>query len=113
MTREEAIRALGLMEHVESIVATYEPGERRNDTTVRELKEACCVAVSALRAQQGPLDRSRWEGCECCKPELYKHVGFNKDGMYFSARIPDTDKFRYCPICGHPLTEEAWAEVET
>ena len=54
MTREETIKALGLMEHVESIVATYEPGEIRDDTTVRELKEACRSAIAALRAQQEP-----------------------------------------------------------
>lgn len=64
MTREEAAKALGLMEHVESIVLTYDPGERREDTTVRELKEACRVAASALRAQQPvKLDR-RIGGCD-------------------------------------------------
>lgn len=51
MTIEEAIKALRLMEHVESISVIYEPGEVRNDTTVRELKEACDMATSALRAQ--------------------------------------------------------------
>lgn len=54
MNREETIKALGLMEHVESIVAVYEPGEIREDTTVRELKEACRTAIAALRAQQEP-----------------------------------------------------------
>ena len=52
MTTEEAIKALGLMKNVESIVATYEPGEIRNDTTVHELREACRIAADALRAQQ-------------------------------------------------------------
>lgn len=62
MTREEAIKALGLVEHVESIVLTYDPGERRKDTTVRELKEGCRMAIAALRAQPAKLDRGRWGG---------------------------------------------------
>lgn len=49
MTTEEAIKAIHLMEHVESISTIYEPGEVRNDTTVRELKEACRMAITALR----------------------------------------------------------------
>ena len=59
MTREETIKALGLMEHVESIVVTYEPGEIRDDTTVRELKEACRSAIAALRAQQEAMKLDR------------------------------------------------------
>lgn len=51
MTAEEVIKALRLMEHVESISTVYEPGEVRNDTTVRELKDACRMAITALRAQ--------------------------------------------------------------
>ena len=61
MTIEEAIKALSLMEHVESIAAAYDPGERRQDTTVRELKEACRMASEAFRAQQvhTKMDRSQ------------------------------------------------------
>ncbi len=100
MTREEAIKAIGLMEHVESIVLTYDPGERREDTTVRELKEACRVTAAALRAQQSvKLDRSRWEGCRFCGDEEVVNFLLAK-------------KEKFCPYCGRPLTEEAWAELE-
>lgn len=121
MTREEAIDALKLMEHVESIVATYEPGEARNDTTVHELKEACRMAVAALRAWQNPvkLDRSRWEGCERCTSGL-PEKGFPHEFWVDAEAIyyPDTEfgwegeLVSYCPHCGRPLTEEAWAELE-
>ena len=100
MTREEAIKAIGLMEHVESIVLTYDPGERREDTTVRELKEACRVTAAALRAQQSVnLDRSRWEGCRFCGDEEVVNFLLAK-------------KEKFCPYCGHPITEGAWADLE-
>ena len=51
MTREEAINALDIVEHMESFSILYEPGEPMNPTTVGELKEACRIAISALRAQ--------------------------------------------------------------
>lgn len=54
MTAEEAIKALRLLENTESIVATYEPGESGSNTTIRELKEACRMAIDALRTQRSP-----------------------------------------------------------
>ncbi len=43
------------------------------------------------------LDRSRWKGCLFCVPDmdLYEDWGW-----------------LYCPICGRPLTREAWAELD-
>lgn len=41
------------------------------------------------------LDRSRWEGCEYCKET-----------------VPKWYLWKFCPDCGKPLTEEAWAELE-
>ena len=52
MTRREAINALDIVEHMESFSILYEPGEPMNQTTVGKLKEACRMAISALRAQQ-------------------------------------------------------------
>lgn len=51
----------------------------------------------ALRAQQTPLDRSRWTGCKSCK---------GKDS--FAARYG----LYYCPACGKPMNEDMWAELE-
>lgn len=119
MTNEEAIKALSLMEHVESIVATYEPGEIRNDTTVRELKEACRVAITVLRAQQEPMkqDRSRWEGChhcnnKCCCTCIHSTKDMNDEPCCACCSASEYKAGEYCPNCGRPLTEEAWAELE-
>lgn len=98
MTGEEAIKALRLMEHVESIVSTYEPGEIRLDTTVRELKEACRMGAAALRAEQQTnapltLDELREMDGEPVYIESQKYGngwcivdwhGVNKSWLYFS-----------------------------
>lgn len=55
------------------------------------------IAIDALRVQQTPakLDRSRWKRCKMCKDYISLLQGYH-----------------YCFICGRPLTEEAWAEME-
>lgn len=60
------------------------------------------VGIAALRAQQTPatLDRSRWEGCNWC---IWFCPGVTGDPHWY---------YRFCPICGRPLIEEAWAELE-
>ena len=101
MTREEAIKALSLMEHVESIAAAYGPGECRQGTTVRELKEACRMASEALCTQQAhtKLNRRRWEGCWSYNNQKVRNLGL-RHGR------------EYCPCCGKHLTGQAWAELE-
>lgn len=66
--------------------------------------------------QPAQIDRETWESCPCCdaakansgvvnqalwvkEPEVNKWTLFGK-------------KLEYCPICGRPLTPEAWAELE-
>lgn len=70
------------------------------------------------------IDRSKWEPCEFCGYAEYpdrKH--YPKDGYLFYAgfsRQYDVDDFheeetedvRFCPMCGRPLKEEAWKELE-
>mgnify|MGYP006870913316 FL=1 len=71
----------------------------------RKEKELYEMAVNALRAQQTPtkLDRTQWGGCDCCT------VG-DGEFRYLLDKWGDED---YCPKCGRPLTEEAWAELES
>lgn len=89
--------------------------------------EACRIAVAALRAQQYPakLDRSRWEGCEHCMAG-WDYNDYRKwlEGELGEIRISkdelnidvgpywETVKIKFCPYCGRPLTEKAWAELE-
>ena len=105
MTKEEAKKNLD-PETSRDALLEYEDGER-----IEAVNEACRVAVSALRAQRAKLDRRRWEGCDRCNLELYKHTGADGSGVYFQSTISETDAFLYCPRCGRPLTNEAWVEL--
>lgn len=121
MTNEEAIKALGFIRILDS------PG----------LKEAVDMAVSALRAQHdvkcveieafkpAKLGRSRWEGCERCNWNWnLEDLGAWMRGELGEIRIigdvmpcgvssaQTVEQIKYCPFCGRPITEEAWAEME-
>lgn len=61
--------------------------------------EAFQMAASALRSQSVKLNRSPWEECGQCKPGGQLEL------------VVDCE-WSYCPYCGRPLTEEAWAELE-
>lgn len=67
------------------------------------------VATAALRAQSHKLDRSRWEKfCYLCGGATYLSGDVCFSGTYFVG----ISEFDFCPVCGKPLTEEAWAELE-
>lgn len=97
MIKEEAITILENGEWWE-IISGVLP---HNDAERLELREAVHVAISALRARQAPakMDRSRWDGCDWCTGFCPEVTG-DKHWDY-----------RFCPKCGRPLTEEAWAEL--
>ena len=77
-------------------------------------KQAAQLALTALRSMQEAgepfhIDRSKWEYCLTCRDLRYlpyevcagiKMLGGSEIGASF------------CPSCGRPLTEEAWAELE-
>lgn len=49
------------------------------------------------------LDRNRWEGCVVC----------NRCGVGGSNELLcGVGNAKFCPLCGRPLTEEAWEELE-
>lgn len=122
MTREEAIKIL----------------EQRFDSSCRnnlfqnveklDYEDALWMAISALRSgpQPGkPLTleqlRERWKGCDSCKAACWNcshnllccedndeecHYCFDQSRWEYN-------NYRdYCPDCGRPLTDEAWAELE-
>lgn len=53
------------------------------------------------------LDRSKWDGCHYCDD---KETVMELDWIYGLDHIL-TD-YKFCPMCGRPLTEKAWAELE-
>lgn len=96
MSREEAIK------HLNSYIG--------NDCYTDFHQEVCKMAVAALRAQPAKLDRSRWEGCEWC--ENTGAVIIEQHHAFRSKRKRGSAVAIYCPSCGKPLTEDAWAELE-
>jgi len=52
------------------------------------------------------MDRSKWNGCWWCKEfGSIPLRGFTLHGCTSTVA-------RYCLVCGKPLIEEAWAELE-
>lgn len=130
-TREEAVKWLE-----ETIQDTDTYWESCSDALQKELdeqKEVFLVALTALR----PVSREAWEPCKICngKTTLYQYTANTKLFMntFGHAATLVTEcmgcppyaeccmkgistnsafKINFCPECGRPLTEEAWAELE-
>lgn len=62
------------------------------------------------------IDREAWETCEWCGDlgdSRYKlYAGFCMQKAADDIYEEETEKLNYCPKCGRPLTEEAWARLE-
>lgn len=103
--------------------------------THKKFHEAIDMAIASLCAQPAQLDRSRWEAHPVIKrrpyrSETFKEAQLSEDGEVLYRKIVTihedwTDDYcsacgkklcsrftNYCPNCGRPLTEEAWAELE-
>lgn len=124
MSAEEAIR---LLDQTTQEEALKEAGGGWHG--VHAMHQALDMAIAALRAQQSKLDRSRWEGCDLCiswdtgKPiddmrgDIITHHGACTSCYGFGEIYDYRDKkvlgyFKFCPYCGRPITDEAWAELE-
>ncbi len=66
-----------------------------------------------------PIDRDKWTPCRFCSNADFGEYGFEFGKKYAkiacalgSWRFPEDEQFQFCPECGRPLTEEAWAELE-
>lgn len=105
MTKEEATRILDPETSRDALWKYEDNGDR-----LEACNEACRVACAALRAQSAKLDRSRWEGCHICKDAKYidGEVYVSCDKRAFRVYL----EYDFCPCCGKPITEEAWAELE-
>lgn len=121
MTREEAIAVLAESKRQNEVMrdnpSTFWASHQMADgikNTKRRI-DALDVALSALR----PVDREKWEPCEWCgsvgkTPDnwvctLEDDNGHTVTNNHMVVCAP----VNYCPVCGRPLTPEAWEEMES
>lgn len=58
------------------------------------------------------IDREAWEPCELCETFDEIICQFSKRTEYDQSTTSKYVEARFCPKCGRPLTEEAWAMLE-
>lgn len=126
MKIEEVIKQLeSILAHVCSMAASPDA-----DEIWKEDSDALEFAITALRSMQeagepidsppAHIDRSKWEACDHCKKACWNcnHNLFAVKEMTKCDDCVNQSKWEfiayqnYCPKCGRPLTEEAWAELE-
>lgn len=109
MTREEAIALLN--EQYETCKRIYDcsADQRKSYPNVPQFMEALDMALAALL----PVSREQVEkvfpGCDFCKKELNDYPFITAMGEYGDSVNSHTPQ--YCPLCGRPLTPEAWKET--
>lgn len=74
---------------------------------------------TAYAYQTAHIDREKWEPCEDCKNKTCDNCwhGYDTTGENgHCANCLEGSEWKaaygFCPWCGRPLTEEAWAELE-
>ena len=106
----QAVHLRGRLKMYEDILFFEDGTERLNLDDLRGL--------IALRAQHDKLDRSRWVGCDSCMNKACKSCEFSScppgerpcSGCVFTENKKNYTPTAFCPNCGRPLTEEAWAD---
>lgn len=72
----------------------------------------------AYAYQPAHSDREAWDPCEACKEGTIKINIPEFRALAICNQHMDHEAFtltlqtRFCPVCGRPLTPEAWAELE-
>lgn len=102
MTIEEA---LDMLEYGDWFQSVYNNLPESIANKVAEAIEALAKVVH--------IDQKKWEPCQSC------------DSKCLTCMINETDKcrrckdykyylplYQFCPVCGRPLTDQAWAELE-
>lgn len=105
----DSVKRWGIVDMMEKVVAI--PGY-------------CVIPLGAIgnkgayAYQPAHIDREAWEPCGACKDgKITIHVPEFR-AMAICNQHMDHEAFdltlslRFCPWCGRPLTEEAWAELE-
>lgn len=111
MTKEEAIAILQESRRQEKCLidnyTTFFTTKNATDGVHNARKRyiALDMAISAMQ-KLVKLDRSRWEGCGYCED------GSPYSDLMYNYQARSVDVGRYCKMCGRPLTEEAWEQLE-
>ena len=100
MTREEAI------EELERLLSHWDELENGKRSFRWYSKASLEVALTALRPVSREQVEKVWKGCALCNWGGLDCVGIDSDGVYLS-KPPEDERFRFCPVCGKPLTDEA------
>ena len=60
------------------------------------------------------LNRENWDGCEWCCNEVMFDSGDMSLELFHPLKDDDPQVVypNYCPMCGRPLNEEGWIELE-
>ena len=115
MTREEAIM------YFEKILAGAKQGLERHPEEGKRVygmrKELAEIALSALRPVSREQVEKVWRGCSWCNNEGKKPENWEcslLDDRGFSVVAGDEvvwTNAEFCPVCGKPLTDEAFEMV--
>ena len=105
---------------VKSVTAVYHEGEYPRWTVetniphetfrIEENGEPFSIGIvfdiEDTKVQLVSFDSRQWSGCEYCSDEEGSLLDwkYGLDGI-----LPD---YKFCPMCGSPLTADAWAELE-
>ena len=90
------------------------PHGKIKDSTLKSI----CDRANEIASIPAHIDREAWKPCGACKngeitvhvPEFRAMAVCNQHMDH--AAFDLTLRSRFCPWCGRPLTEEAWAELE-
>lgn len=114
----EPLEMLALVKYVKEagcVILTNNLGGRSEYYDDDEMHEN---GVKAYSYPPAHIDRSKWKPCEWCgsigkKPDNWV-CSLEDDNGYTitNNHMVVCATANYCPVCGRPLTEEAWAELE-
>ena len=100
MTREEIIKA-----YESAVFSSGLSAAAGNEQAARDY-ELLKAGLDALRFPTREMVERMFPGCALCNWGGLDYVGVDGDGIYLS-KPPKNEKFRFCPVCGKPLTDEA------
>lgn len=125
---------------IEEAIKIFEDWAKCNYAPTKQAAQLALTALRSMPEAGEPpihIDRSKWESCEFCngKTVLYQYTNSTKLFVntfggaatlvtecsdcppYADCCMKDISansafRIKFCPNCGRPLTEEAWAKLE-